>query len=109
MALSGGEAEYYGVVKGTGVGFGQQALGKDAGFHLPLRVWTDSSAAMGAASRQGLGKMRHLECHSPWVQQRLRRKEFELRKVAGIESPADLFTKHMDSAATLEALANLYG
>ena len=77
LALSSGEAEYYGVVRGTGMGLGQQALGRDAGFHLPLRVWTDSSAAMGTAARQGLGKLRHLECHSLWVQQRLRRKEFE--------------------------------
>ena len=73
IALSSGEAEYYGVVKGTGVGLGQQALGRDAGFTLPVRVWTDSSAAIGTASRQGLGKLRHLECHSLWVQQRLRR------------------------------------
>ena len=74
LALSSGEAEYYGVVRGAGVGLGQQALGRDAGFHLPLHVWTDSSAAIGTAGRQGLGKLRHLECHSLWVQQRLRRK-----------------------------------
>ena len=74
LALSSGEAEYYGVVRGTGVGLGQQALGRDGGFELPLRVWTDSSAAMGTAGRQGLGKLRHLECHSLRVQQRLRRK-----------------------------------
>jgi hypothetical protein len=43
------------------------------------------------------------------VQQRLRRKEFELRKVAGTENPADLFTKHMDSASKLAGLVTLYG
>ena len=109
LALSSGEAEYYGVVRGTGVGLGQQALGRDAGFELPIRVWTDSSAAMGTASRQGLGKLRHLECHSLWIQQRLRRKEFELRKVLGTENPADLFTKHMDSAAKLDGLVARFG
>ncbi len=66
LALSCGEAEYYGVVRGTGVGLGQQALGRDGGFELPVRVWTDSSAAIGTAARQGLGKLRHLECHSLW-------------------------------------------
>ena len=74
IALSSGEAEYYGVVRGTGIGFGQKALFHDAGIDMPLRVWTDSSAAIGTASRQGLGKLRHLECHSLWLQQRLRRK-----------------------------------
>ena len=34
LALSSGEAEYYGVVRGTGIGLGQQALGRDAGFEL---------------------------------------------------------------------------
>ena len=91
------------------MGLGQQALGRDAGFELPVRVWTDSSAAMGTAARQGLGKLRHLECHSLWVQQRLRRRELELRKVLGTEIPADLFTKHMDAAAKLEGLVQRFG
>ena len=47
LALSSGEAEYYGVVRGAAVGLGQHALGRGAGFDLPVRVWTDSSAAMG--------------------------------------------------------------
>ena len=72
IALSSGEAEYHGVVHATGTGFGQRALYQDAGLKLPLRVWTDSSAAMGTASRQGLGKLRCLECHSLWLQQRLK-------------------------------------
>ena len=41
-----------------------QALLKDTVVSLPLRIWTDSSAAMGALARQDLGKLRHLECHS---------------------------------------------
>jgi hypothetical protein len=44
-----------------------------------------------------------------WIQQRLRRKEFELRKVDGTKNPADLFTKHMDSASKLNGLVALYG
>ena len=64
---------------------------------------------MGTAARQGLGKLRHLECHSLWVQQRLRRREVELRKVLGTENPADLFTKHMDAAAKLESLVQRFG
>lgn len=99
LALSSDKAEYYGVVRGAAVGLGQQALGRDAGFCLPIRIWMDSSAAIGTASRQGFGKLRRIECHSLWIQQRLRRKEFELRKVNGNEKPADLFTKHMDSSA----------
>ena len=108
LALSSGEAEYYGVVRASGLGLGQQALFRDARLRLNLRVWTDSSAAIGTASRQGLGKLRHVECHSLWLQQRLRRKELELRKVAGEENPADLFTKHLESAAKLKQLMGLF-
>ena len=60
IALSFGEAEYYGVVRGTGIALGIRALYSDIG----LSVWTDSTAALGIGGRQGLGKLRHLESHS---------------------------------------------
>jgi len=55
IALSSGEAEFNGVVRGSGVGLGFQSLLRDLGLEVPLRVWTDSSAAIGICSRQGLG------------------------------------------------------
>ena len=97
LALSSGEEEYYGVVRAAGIGLGQQALFRDAGLEIPIRIWTDRSAAMGASARQGLGKLRHLDCHSLWLQQRMRRKQLELLKVPGEENPADLVTKHLES------------
>ena len=45
-ALSSGEAEFNGVVRGAGIGLGYQSLLKDLGQELPVRVWTDSSAAI---------------------------------------------------------------
>ena len=109
IALSSGEAEYYGVVRGAGIALGMQALYKDIGLGLPIRVWTDSSAAIGIGGRQGLGKLRHLECHSLWVQHRLWRREFRLLKVAGEVNPADLFTKHLESQAKLDQVVGLFG
>ena len=53
-ALSSGEAEFYGVVRVSGQGLGYQALFLDLGVEVPLRVWTDSSAAIGICSRQGI-------------------------------------------------------
>ena len=109
IALSSGEAEYYGVVRGTGIALGIKALYSDIGLTLPIRVWTDSTAALGIGGRQGLGKLRHLECHSLWVQQRLRRKEFRLLKVDGEVNPADLFTKHLESRNKLDQVVGLFG
>ena len=91
-ALSSGEAEFYGVVRGSGQGLGHQALLWDLGVSLPLRVWTDSSAAISICNRQGLGKLRHLDTQTLWAQQAVRTKRLELRKALGEENPADLFT-----------------
>ncbi len=109
VSLSSGEAEYYGVVKAASIGLGYQALLADLDVALPLRVWTDSTATMGICGRQGLGKLRHIDTQCLWVQQRVRDKSFELRKVKGTENPADLFTKHLTSAATVESLLKLFG
>ena len=97
-----GEVEFYGVVRGSGIGMGVRALYADLELTVPLRVWTDSSAAIGIVGRQGLGKLRHIECSALWIQQRVRRREFELRKVLGTENPADLFTKYLDSRGKVD-------
>ena len=109
ISLSSGEAEFYGVVKSTGIALGYQALMKDLGVSLPVRVWTDSSASMGICGRQGLGKLRHIDTKSLWVQQKVRGGAIELRKVRGEVNPADLYTKHLSSSDRVEKLLNLVG
>ena len=74
-----------------------------------LRVRTDSSAAMGICTRQGLGKLRHLDTHTLWIQQAVRTGRVDLRKVLGEENPADLLTKHSLSRQRLEKLVALHG
>ena len=108
VALSSGEAEFNGVIRGAGQGLGYQALLKDLGVTAPLRVWTDSSAAIGICSRQGLGKLRHLDTHTLWVQQAVRNKRIDLRKIAGEHNPADLLTKHSHSREKLQSLVELH-
>ncbi len=109
IALSSGEAEFTGVLRGAGQGLGYQALLKDLGVDVPLRVWTDSSAAIGICNRQGLGKLRHLDTHTRLIQQAVRTGNVDLRKVLGEENPADLLTKHSLSRARLEGLVTICG
>ena len=109
VTLSSGEAEFYGLVKAAGAGLGHQSLMDDLGVHLPVRVWTDSSAALGIASRSGLGKLRHLETHTLWVQEKVRTGAISLRKVWGEVNPADLFTKHLPSREKVHQLLGLFG
>ena len=108
-SLSSGEAELYGVVKASGIGLGLQALLHDVHLHLPLRVWTDSTATMGICGRQGLGKLRHVDTQCLWIQQRVRDGSVELRKVRGDANPADLFTKFLLSGDRITSLLKLFG
>ena len=95
MTLSSREAEFYGLVKASGAGHGHQSLLRDMGLDMPVCVWTNSSAAI--ATRSGLGKLRHLETHTMWVQEKNRTVAIAVRKVAGEVNPSDLFTKHLPS------------
>jgi hypothetical protein len=56
IALSSGEAEYYGIVKGTSVALGLRNMLDDLGMKVKIRGKTDASAAKGIASRRGAGK-----------------------------------------------------
>jgi hypothetical protein len=109
VSLSSGEAEYYGLVKGAAAGLGHQAIMSDYGIDLPVRLWTDSSAALGISKRSGLCKIRHLDTHTLWLQEKVRTKAVEVRKVKGEENPADLFTKYLPSKDKVHSLVNLFG
>ena len=94
VALSSGEAEFAGVIRGAGQGLGYKALLRDLGVEARLRVWTDPSAAICICNRQGLGKLRHFDTHTLWIQQAVRTGRIDLRKVLGEENLADLLAKH---------------
>ena len=98
VSLSSGEAEYYGLVKGSTVGIGIKSMMNDFGGDLKLRVSTDASAAKGIASRRGLGKVRHIDVAQLWVQDKVLSGDIELRKIKGEDNLADSLTKYVDSA-----------
>ena len=109
VTLSSGEAEFNGLAKAPGAGLGHQSLLRDMGLDMPVCVWTDSSAALGIATRSGLGKLRHLEMHTLWVQEKVRTRAIAVQKVAGEVNPADLFTKHLPSKEKIHQLTALFG
>ena len=92
IARSSGEAEYYALVKAAAEALGVQAVAKDLGWDMSIQIWVDSSAAKGIASRVGLGKLRHMEVSYLLVQQALRQRKFELKKILGLVNPADILT-----------------
>ena len=68
----------------------------DLGIHLKVTVHADASAAIGIAQRRGLGKVRHIEVHQFWLQDRVSRGDIRVRKVEGTKNPADALTKHVE-------------
>ena len=93
MSLSSGEAEFYSIVRGVSIGISLQEVLRGWGFDPKLKVHTDSAAALGTCSRQGLGKSRHVQTRFLWVQEKLALKEFELLKVATKDNVADICMK----------------
>ena len=98
LALSSGESELSGILKGTSEALGLKSLAEDLGIGMQIKVRTDASAAVGICRRCGLGKVRHLAVGQLWVQERLRAGDFELYKHPGAHNPDDLLTKHVATA-----------
>ena len=85
IALSSPKSEYYGMVNGSSVGLGMQALTKDFGLDLKLRVHTDASSGLALSQRRGLGRARHISTRFLWLQQKVKR---ILRTLAQSTCPA---------------------
>ena len=93
---------------GVAEGLGLLSVLADFGLTaLRLTLKSDATAAIGITQREGLGKVRHLATPDLWVQQRLRRREFNISKVPGTENPADLGTKGLEREAIQRFLRTL--
>ena len=108
VALSIGEAEYYGIAKGACEGLGIAGLIEDlCGSIVPILVGTDSSAAKAIATRRGVGKVRHLETRALLVQDQVKRGRIRLSTVPGLSNPVDVFTKYLQGTRIRELLSGL--
>ena len=94
IALSSGEAEYYGMVKGASNALGLVGMLCDVGVNISATIFTDSSAAKGIANRRGLGKVRHIELSELWLQDQVARGRITIRKIRGEDNFSDSLTKH---------------
>ena len=107
MALSSAEAELTGICQAAGEGLGLQAVCKDLGLDVHLRIHSDASAAIGICKRRGLGRVRHLAVADLWLQDRLRTQDVQLLKVPGSNNAADMLTKYLDRSLHEKHLQSL--
>ena len=96
--LSFGEAEFVALVKAVSEGMAVQTLAEELGWSLGLVMHVDSATAKAVASRSGIGRLRHLEVKTLWVQAALKEGRFALVKVPGRENPANPLTKPLSFA-----------
>ena len=94
-------------VKATTEALGVAQLAFDWGMDLEVKVYIDSSAAIGVASRKGSGKMRRVRVGDLWIQELVEEEEIALLKVPGTKNPADAFTKHLPQKVMDEHLETM--
>ena len=97
IALSSAEAELHAMVAASAECLGVSALLKDMGKSVAGDIYSDSSAALGIAQRQGIGKLRHVRTQALWVQEVRAEGRLGYHKVLGSRNPSDAMTKYMTS------------
>ena len=98
IALSTGESEFYGMLKGCSQAMGLRSLFADIGVEVGIRLCTDSSAGKALAEKKGLGRAKHLETQYLWLQDRVANKDVKVFKICTDVNRADMFTKHLHEA-----------
>ena len=74
-------------------------------FDVPASIdlWLDATAARSICHRLGVGKVRHMQVLTLWLQHKVAEKEIRVHEVAGVDNVGDLGTK-LVTAAVLEKL-----
>ena len=96
IALSSAESEFYATLKACQEALGMSALASELNLKMGIRVQVDASAALGVAQRQGLGKLRHLQTGSLWIQEQELKDKIKLSKIDGAKNTSDLLTKNVN-------------
>ena len=74
IAQSSAESELLATVKGATEGIGLTSLARDLGLALKVRLHIDAAAALGIIERRGVGRVRHLDVGTLWLQEQQARR-----------------------------------
>ena len=107
IALSSGEAEYYGLVSATSQMLGLQSILLDWRWKFGAHLWMDATAGIAIGSRRGLGRVKHIGTVFLWVQAMVTEGKISLGKKPTKEMLADFLTKHVDAVTMQSCMAGL--
>ena len=94
IALSVAEAELNAMIKGSVESLFIKHLAEEMGLSLGIELQSDSSAAKGILSRQGCGKVKHLETRQLWLQEKVLEKTVVVKKIPREINPSDALTHY---------------
>ena len=75
--------------------FLQNLLAQFYGETFAIKIFCDSMPSIAVASRQGVGKIRHLETRFLWLQDLIQTGRIQIEKCASLYNKADLLTKQL--------------
>ena len=107
LGLNVSEAEYYALTHGAAHGLGMQSYFQDIGLNLGVVLESDSSSAKSFASRQGLGRQRHVQVRYLWLQQAVAKHNVVIRKIGTKNNVSDILTKASDATTIARHLAQM--
>ena len=96
-----------GISGGLAQALGTQTIARDLGFHWPIKMFSDATAAIGIARRRGMGRIRHLDVCDLWVREKFGSKAATIDEVLGTDNPADILTNHVDRQTLIKALSRM--
>ena len=98
IALSSGEAEFYGLVTMISESLGMQSYAADLDVALEIKVHMDATAGAAIGSRRGLAKVKHIDTAFLWIQDKVQKGVVVIHKVHTSLNLADILTKAIDGA-----------
>ena len=107
IALSSGESEFYGAVTAVAELLGFVSLARDWNLQFGLMLHLDAEACIGAISRRGLGKAKHIDTVFLWIQEKLVTMKIKLKKEPTKEMVADVLTKYLSGPEVQKHLITL--
>ena len=99
VATSTGEAEFYGIVRGTAAILGLMGILNDYGqYGFDMECETDATAGRGMMLKRGVGKNKHMDTKIMWAQSVYvgENSKVKLNKVDTEKNESDIATKVLD-------------
>ena len=94
ITLSSTEAEFVALVGGASEGLLLKAVIQHlVNGEVELKLFGDNTASIALASKDGVGKLKHVSGRLLWIQQRQQLGDLQLRRVDTLTNPSDLGTK----------------